>query len=424
MATHALRDRTVPEAGSPSAAEWWFVYVALLATAVIPGLSDKYSLLSQTNIQIFWSIAYVIAGCQLMIRKTDVLPLVRRCTALWALLALMFVSALWSVNPYTTVIDSIELLGTTLIGLYIATRFTLPQFLRVVALMFATVACLSVAMALFNPGWGRENWGAGAWQGIYLDKNALGQAASLAVISQLALLLSTKGRARWWLVASLLLAGLLLLEANSATSFGACTVVVVAALAAFACRSRRFGGFARFVTALGLVSAITSIFVFGLTPDSVYGALGRSSDLTTRADFWPYLQQAIADRPLLGYGFDAFFQSPIAGDYLAAFIVQAGGWTPYHAHESYFQAELDAGYIGLAALIVLLLVSLRRAMVYFARERSGVGIWPLSIILFLTIGSYTENYYLNYNSLEWILFVAAIAYPLQYSVRDSSRHAG
>jgi exopolysaccharide production protein ExoQ len=396
-----------------SSAERFYVYIVLAATAVIPGLAATYHVLSQTTIQIFWSIAYVIAFRQLLFIRPRVLPIVRRCGVLWALILLMFASTLWSVNPNTTVVDSIELLGTTVIAVYIVARFTLAEFLGILAIVFATIGTLSVFLVFASPMRGRAEWGSGPWQGIYEDKNILGAAAALSIISQAALLPITKGRIRALLLGGILLAALLLAEANSATAFGDCAFVVLAAFAAFACRSRRFGGFARFATVLGVALLIVSVSVFGLNADSVFSALGRSSDLTTRADFWPYLQQAIADRPVLGYGFDAFFQSPLKADYLAAFIVEAGGWTPYHAHDSFLQTLLDAGYVGLAALIVLLLISLCRAIVYFFRERSSVGIWPLSIILFLTIGSYTETYYLNYNSLEWILFVAAILYPLQ-----------
>ena len=398
---------------APSMAESCYVYVVLLATALIPGLEEKYRLLNQTDIQIFWSVAYAIAGWRLLLMRTRVLPLVQRCGALWALLLLMFVTTLWSVDPGRTIIDGVELVGTTLIGLYIATRFTLPEFLKIVAVMFATAGCLSLVLVFINPGWSRADWGAGPWQGIYPDKNLFGAAASLAIISQIALFWSIKGGGRWLVAAGILLSGILLIGSNSATAFGDCTLIILAILVASAWRSPKFGGFARFATVLGVAMTIAVVVIFGLTPDSVFSALGRESSLSGRTDFWPYLQQAIADRPLLGFGFDAFFQSSIGADYLSAYVVQAGGWTPYHAHNSYLQTLLDAGYVGLAVLIVLVVISATRAIAYFARERSFVNIWPLAIILFLTSGSFTETYYLDYNTLEWILFVTAIVYPLQ-----------
>jgi exopolysaccharide production protein ExoQ len=402
--------------GTPSKAEWWYVYVVLLATAVIPGLAEKYGLLNQMEIQIFWSVAYLIAGRQLWLMRSRVLPLVRQCAALWALILVMFVTALWSVKPDATIIDGIELLGTTLIGLYIATRFTLPEFLKIVAIMFATAGSLSLVLVFVNPGWSRADWGAGPWQGIYPDKNLFGAAASLAIISQAALFSSVKGRARMFVAAGMALAFVLLIASNSASAFGNCFVVIFAVLVASACRSPKFGGFARFATALAVPIVIAAVVIFGLTPDSLFSAIGRESNLTGRTDFWPYLQGAIADRPILGFGFDAFFQSPVGEGYLSEYVVQAGGWSPYHAHNSYLQTLLDAGYLGLGALIVLVVTSFARAIAYFARERNFVSTWPLAIVLFLTCASFTETYYLDYNTLEWILFVAAIVYPLQRSV--------
>lgn len=422
VSDRASKGKATPDASSPSTAEWWFVYVVLVATALIPGLAIKYNLLSQTVIQVFWSAAYVIAGLQLLRMRARVLPLVKRCAALWALLILMFASTLWSVDPYITFTESVELLGTTVIGLYIAVRFTLPEFLRIVAMMFATVGSLCILTVFANPGFGREDWGAGPWQGIYDDKNLLGSAVSLAIISQVVLFPYVKGRNRWLLGASILLSGVLLIGSNSATAFINCAIVVVAALVAIACRSPKFGGFARVATLLGVLVAITSIYVFSLTPDSVYSALGRQSNLTGRTDFWPYIEQAVADRPVLGFGYDAFFRSPVGSDYLAEYVVQAGGWSPYHAHNSFLQTELDAGYVGLGVLILVLVISFAKAIAYFARERSIVGIWPLAIIAFLTCGSYTETYYLNYNTLEWILLMAAIVYPLQISEHRKGSH--
>lgn len=405
------RDAVDTVAGSPTRAEYWFVYILLVATAAIPGLSNKYHLPSQFQIQVFFSVAYVIAGRQLLLMRPQLQPIIRQTAALWTLIALLFASTIWSVAPNVTIVDSIELLGTTLIGIYIAARFSLPQFLRILAIAFATIELSSLVIVFLNPGFGRADWGTGPWQGIFLDKNISGASASLAIISQAVLLPASKGLARWLLLVGILVAGLFLVEANSATAFGDCAVVMVAAIAAFACRSSKLGGVARFTTALIAVSLLAFVAVFGFSVENIYSALGRSSDLTSRADFWPYLQAAIADRPFFGYGYDAFFISPFSWQYLASFIVQAGGWSPYHAHDSFLQTAIDVGYVGLGILVIVLINGLRRAITYFFKERGSVALWPLAIIVFLTIGSYTETYYLNSNSLEWILFVAAVAYP-------------
>jgi hypothetical protein len=77
------------------------------------------------------------------------------------------------------------------------------------------------------------------------------------------------------------------------------------------------------------------------------------------------------------------------------------------------QTCLDTGYVGLAALVVAILVSLFRAVTFFLRERDVVSLWPLLVTLFLVFGSYTETYLGNFNTLGTILFVTAFLYPVR-----------
>ncbi len=396
--------------------EFYLVFIALLLTAIVPSLA-KYrtpdapptSLLGQ----IIWSLMYVAAALRLYALRERALPLLARSGSLWLFLSLMFVSVLWSVEPETTFKNSIELIGTTIIAFYIVSRFTLLEFVGIFSLAFTAIAFISLAFVFGAPGHGRMDWGAGAWEGIYSDKNNLGAAAALAIISQAVLLRAARGRMRRIAFLGLILFVGMLLGSNSATALVDCVGVLVTMLAAFACRAPRFAVPARIFTAIGGSLVVMAVVLFGVTPDSLYGLLGRSSTLTGRTDFWPYLQQAVTDRPWFGYGYDAFFRSATGLGYLSDYIVQAGGWTPYHAHNSFLQVELDGGYVGEASLFLLLGVAIWRGIRYFAREPSSSGTWPLAIVVFLILGSFTETYFGNWNSLEWILFVAALLYPIK-----------
>jgi len=396
--------------------EFWLVAAALLLTAVIPGLSKYQAYDASGNSpasEFLWSLMYLVAAMRLYAMRAVAVPMLARSGWLWAFLGLMFVSVLWSVDPMTTFKNSIELIGTTLVGFYIVTRFTLPQFITILALTFSAIAIMSLGFIFGAPGHGRMDWGTGAWEGIYQDKNNLGAAASLAIISQVILCAISQGRSRAIAFVGLALFGAILVGSNSATAFADCAVVLAAVLAGFACRSSKFGVTARLLTIIVVAVAVIAVGFFGLTPESAYGVLGRAPNLTGRTDFWPYLQQAVADRPLIGYGYNAFFRSAVGAGYLSDYIVQAGGWTPYHAHNSFLQISLDAGYIGLASFLILLLCAFWRGVTYFAREQSRVAAWPVAITLYLFLGSFTETYFGNYNTLEWILFVVALLYPLR-----------
>jgi exopolysaccharide production protein ExoQ len=408
---------TFAERKAPSFLEHWLVLSALLATVAFPAFS-KYQSADQASpnspvAQVVWSALYVFAAFRLYAMRRQVRPLLARSFVLCTFVLLMLVSSVWSVEPTTTLYNAIELIGTTMIGFYIVVRFSLREFLEMVALTFAAITVSSVALIFGAPGHARMDWGTGAWSGIYQDKNNLGAGMSLAIISLSALLMRRDARYRLPILALIAASAALLVGSNSATAFTDCVVAVIVSFAALLCRSRRFGVVARVVSGLMVVSVGLAVFVFGLTPDSILSVLGRSATLTGRTDFWPYLQQAIGDRPLLGFGYNAFFRSNVGANYLGDYVVQAGGWTPYHAHNSFLQICLDAGYVGALLLGFVILRGFLRSIKFIAQDPTRFAAWPLAIIVYLVLGSFTETYFGNCNTFEWIFFVAALLYPIR-----------
>jgi O-antigen ligase len=395
--------------------EFWFVAVAILLTAVLPGIA-KYQTDdagSTPSNEILWSLMYAVAAVRLYPMRAQLMALVRKSFALWIFLALIFASTLWSVEPEITFKNAIELIGTTLVGYYIVTRFTLQHFLAIFGVAFGVIGVLSLGLIFGAPAHGRMDWGGGAWSGLYQEKNNLAAAAALAIISQVLLLTRTRGRARLACIAGLALFCVLLVGAQSATAFASTAVVLLIPLTLAGWRSRTFATLTRIVIAVVVLAIAIGFATGAVSTDSLLGLVGRQSNLTGRADFWPYLQQAIADHPLLGYGYNAFFRSPAGGDYLASYVVQAGGWTPYHAHNSFLQIQLDAGYLGLGALLTLLAIALWRSVAFIRRDATALAVWPLAIVLHLILGSFTETYLARCNTMEWILFTAAFLYPLR-----------
>jgi O-antigen ligase len=441
--------------GMPGRAEVWLVATALLATMVIPFLGKYQSGDVQESsplVEALWIGFYCAAGLRLWQLKARARLLLARSLPLLGFLALMLASSLWSVEA-ATFKRAIELIGTSAIGYYIVARFTLVEMLDILVLTFGCAAVMSLAVIFGAPGHGRMDFGGGAWTGLFQEKNNLGAAMALAGLSLfvllaeraprvapalaavpqtpkpsvsrnpvalggLALLLSpltlfeALGRRRVVLLGTFALVLVLLAGSRSATSLGAYGAVSLMVVAAWACRSKRYGGIARILTILGVLLTAALLIGFGFTPSTLFDALGRDTNLTGRTDFWPYLQEAIADRPWLGYGYDAFFGSPVGKDYLSYYVVEAGGWTPYHAHNSFLQILLDSGYVGLVAFLLVLAVALVRSLVYAWKRPERSALWPAAILVYLFLGSFTETYFRSFNTIEWVVFVTALLYPL------------
>ena len=395
--------------------EFWVVYAMLMATAIFPVLGKYGNGESGSSplAQAVWSIVYVIAGVRLAALRSVSVPLFGKAAGVFVLVGVMFASSLWSVAPNATFVTSIELIGTTIVALYLVSRFTLDELLNVSVLTFATIALASLALIFGAPGHGREDWGSGAWSGLFSDKNNLGAAMSLGLLCSFALSLIAPGWRRVGALASMILCGVLMLGSHSTTALTSCAVALLVLVLFWLFRFSKIGSVGKFAIVVAAIVVASSLAVTGISMDSIYSSLGKNANLTGRTDFWPYLYQAIGDRPILGYGYDAFFRSAEGAGILSYYIIEAGGWTPYHAHNSFLQVMLDAGYVGLALLVFMQIVGLVRGFMMALRSLSPASALPLAIVVFLIFGSFTETYFDQYNTFAWIFFVAAMLYPVR-----------
>jgi O-antigen ligase len=361
--------------------------------------------------EVVWGSIYALAAIRLIGLRANALALARQSKWLFAFLGLTVASSLWASDPFTTFKDAFELLGTTLVAWYIVSRFSLAAFLRIVAVAFTIISAASVLLVFASPARGRMDWGAGPWSGVFDEKNGLGAAMAIAIITAALLIPSAKIWLKVVLGCVLALAALLLVGSDSITAFLACsgTALIVAVVWA----SRRTGAWpaaAIMLFCAGAAVVVTSLL--GLDSSSFLDALGRNANLTGRTEMWPPLIRAIEDRPFLGYGFANFFNGGPYQDYLGDFIAKFN-WVPPHAHNSFIQIALDTGLIGLGVFLVVLFTALRRDVALIVQGNNVLDLWPFALVVYLILGSYDETYFAQQNTLEWIFFVAALLYPLR-----------
>lgn len=318
----------------------------------------------------------------------------------WTLILCTWVlaSTLWSVGPGETIRRALALVGTSIVGLYIGMRFEPKQQLKMIALIAGIGAVGSLAAGLLFPGIGVT--ADGSWQGVYFPKNSLGRMMALSAIC-FALLALGQRRHRPVRIAMFLLSCLLLVLSKSATAVVVCFLVF--ALFPFRkllyLRPRTFAA----------VSLVGGVVVAGLALwtadhlDDLLLSLGRTSSLTGRIPLWGYVIKAIGDRPLMGYGFGAFWNS-WAGERVS----DAAAWEVAvpHAHNGFLEMGLGIGFIGLAILGIGMVTNFISA-VRVARSSPEVDqAWPLLLIIFTVLYNLTETSLLAVNSLMWMAYVA------------------
>lgn len=318
----------------------------------------------------------------------------------WTLVLCLWVAAstLWSVGPIESLRHSLALVGTSLAGLYIGMRFEPKQQLKMLALVIGLGAIASLAAGLLVPGVGITP--DGAWQGVYYPKNSLGRIMSLGALC-FALLALGQRRNRVVRGCMFFLCCALLLLSRSATAVVVCVLMfgLIPFRRILYLRTRPLIGA---MIAGGVVA--TAIVLWTVDHlDQILDSLGRTATLTGRIPLWGIVIKEIAERPLQGYGFSAFFTS-----WEGERVSDSVAWDVAvpNAHNGFLEVWLGIGLIGLALLAIGMgrsfLFALRRARAHGEFDQS----WPLILLVFIVMYNLTETSLLIGNSILWMAYVA------------------
>jgi exopolysaccharide production protein ExoQ len=321
------------------------------------------------------------------------------------LAVLAIASTAWSLDPLLTLRRSLPFALAGLFGLYFAARFPPTRQLAILRFAMIALALATIAVALFAPAIGLDHSPGHAtdWQGVFTQKNACGRIMVLATaviligesptVTRPSRLLSfalfvfvlvmSGSRAAWIIEAAVLLLWLLLAIARPA---GPRPKLIFAIATPFA------------ILALGIVLFIAFPYLASF--------LGRDATLSGRTAIWARVGQFIAHRPLLGYGYDAFWrgmQGPSLQFAASVHFIVA------HAHNGFLEITLELGAVGLVLFVLSWLRAWRLLWPLWRRGHIDRIAWPIAILILTALYDLDENTLLIYNGLFWILYVATLA---------------
>jgi O-antigen ligase len=168
-------------------------------------------------------------------------------------------------------------------------------------------------------------------------------------------------------------------------------------------RSTRIAGKQRLPIFTGIaVAMFTGVYMFMTHAGRVFEALGRNSNLSGRSDLWAYVWAAVLKRPLLGYGYDAFW----AGLGEALQVRMGIGWMAQRSDNGYLDFALGLGGVGVALLLCLWAFSFRRALAYLQLEQRPFAVWPITYMAFYALHNLSESTLMARGGLPDLLFIA------------------
>jgi len=174
------------------------------------------------------------------------------------------------------------------------------------------------------------------------------------------------------------------------------TMIGVRWMAQFRAKDR----LALFAMTLWFVGAAS--LTLGAASATLLPMLGRDATFTGRKGIWDTALAAIAERPLLGYGFRAFWTGPNARS-----VVMYGVAAIKHAHNGLLELWLGVGLFGVLMFLFSLVVAVRDIATCLRPGRPGYVDWYVGIILAVVYFSVAEPFLVMDKSLSWVLYVVA-----------------
>jgi O-antigen ligase len=263
--------------------------------------------------------------------------------------SLLLISVLWSVDPRLTLTQGTAYFFVVLGAIGIAEAFDCDVLMDLIASISALGAVACVVQFFIFP----EPPGGDGFRGIFAQKNMLGQAMAVGVLTALHGM-GIRGGRRFRYICIIALCTCVAFMSKSATS-----ILTIAVFFCLCILGRIYvkGSTGRTISICLGLGSITIVIFLVTNPDLIFDLMGKDSSLTGRSWIWPYVIDQISEKPLFGWGYCAFWSSvnPIALQISKA-VAGDNWWVMIipNAHNGMLEMLLEIGFLGTFFFIFLL----------------------------------------------------------------------
>lgn len=348
-------------------------------------------------------IAYGIMLWQMKGFWRSILSYATHFKVLTCLALLTICSAAWSQDPARSALFGSSYLLCTLFGYYLVIRFE-PREIMTFVSRAGVIACLLGLFAVaFFPQYGIANTDVrdpNSWRGIFIDRTS---AAKVLVFLLSPTLVAWSSHSKRRQILTTLLFLVMIIKAQAVTAIF--VLLIFIAFLLFLRLGRKLGPrlSLAFLVSVATGAGLVALFAYEYLPD-ILRSFGRDPTMTGRTVIWPMLVGSILKRPLLGYGFYAFWQR-LAGESYT--VIKATNWSFGYAHNGFLEIALQLGLLGLALFFVTLIQAVRNAWYCFRYDQSGSNDWYIALIVLTIAYNMDEGTVLFPNDLLSILYVVA-----------------
>jgi exopolysaccharide production protein ExoQ len=325
-----------------------------------------------------------------VVRFNRIIPLVAASIPLTSLA--------WSVDPSVTFTQGTAYIFAVLGAIGLAETTDGDELMHLVCLVCSLAAIASLAQPFVFP-----DFQAADFHGIFTQKNVLGQVMVGGVIAGLHGI-RLKGRQSFRYKCAVALFIIVAFMSKSGTSiFTICTLIWIDILGRLHLRR----GASRSVATALAVASIPAALYFAMNPDLILGALGKDTTLTGRTLIWPYVIEAISEKPILGWGYCAFWSELNPRSMEINLAVAGANWDVImfpNAHNGLLEFLLELGVAGTAVFCFIWLRNFVLAMKCLGGPGRQFAVSALMVLISIVEIGVSEEVLLAAGQIWLILF--------------------
>jgi exopolysaccharide production protein ExoQ len=333
-------------------------------------------------------------------RRITLLALEMKTITLLALLTIC--SALWSQSPSRSAYYGLFYVIETLFAFALVLKWGPDELRALMVKVGLSLTLISLVLVILFPRIAiiHGNIYAGAWKGVFGDRTA-GAKSLVFLLSPVIIFRRTTFQYRYMIY--ILLASVLIFMAHAMTA--RVTLIGYIIFMAFVRIFTRYGRrSALVISGIFLGAAASIVYVGILYMPLVLKVMGKNATLTGRTGIWSSLLVSVAKRPLLGYGYHAFWLG-LTGE--SARVIVGAHWAFGYAHNGILEICLQLGLLGTALFFVTLFQAIANAWFCLQRGCPPGAEWYIGLIALTIMYNIDESTVLWPVDLSSILYVVA-----------------
>jgi exopolysaccharide production protein ExoQ len=306
-------------------------------------------------------------------------------------------SAAWSVSSEATVRSGVQYLVFIITAIGVSGTLDGDDFMDLLAKVCFLSAIASMILLIVSPESVIGEF-AGDFRGVFPQKNPLGQAMAMGALASLHGILTSRRR-RFFRIVMLTTVTLVTARASSATSLLTIALFILLGLTTKIMEKR--GSAASILIGCTLVLAVPVALMSLFDGGALLGMMGKDATLTGRTDIWEYVIPDIYQRPLLGWGYAAFWTADNPAAWKISDILR--WWVP-QAHNGVLEILLSVGFVGLVFYVFLLGRTWSLSLKCMRTADRQMGVTCFLLCIGIVVVGVSENVLIYTGGISFLFF--------------------